>query len=251
MAVRRRALGTRSTGGRGPRRRPHLRAIGRGCGHGGAPAGGARRGEGDRVATTLPPGPDFVSLVHACARVRAALVPLNTRLPASGRRAQAELAAPRLTIDEPLEGEQASEPPPGPAPAAVLTVVFTSGTTGAPKPVPLTVANHAASAAAATAALGTAADDRWLCPLPLFHVGGLGVVVRTAIAGATAVFEGTEALDRVTLASMVATQLARLRDDGFEPERPRARFCWAAARWRPTSWSGPASAACPPGPATG
>lgn len=177
-------------------------------------------GEDDRVATTLPPGLDFVALLHACMRARVALVPLNTRLPGPGQRAQADLAAPSLTVDEPLEGEEASDPPPGPLPGAVLTVVFTSGTTGTPKPVPLTVANHAASAAAAAAALGTERDDRWLCPLPLFHVGGLGVAIRTAIAGATVVFDRPEALDRVTLASLVATQLARLREDGFEPRRP-------------------------------
>ncbi len=46
-------------------------------------------GEGDRVATTLAPGLDFAALLHALPRLGAALVPLNTRLPAAAQRRQA------------------------------------------------------------------------------------------------------------------------------------------------------------------
>ncbi len=59
-------------------------------------------------------------------------------------------------------------------PDAVHTLIRSSGTTGVPKPIALTYANHAASARASADALGVEPGDRWLTPLPLHHVGGLG-----------------------------------------------------------------------------
>jgi O-succinylbenzoic acid--CoA ligase len=105
--------------------------------------------------------------------------------------------------------------------AQVLTLLHTSGTTGAPTPVPLTLAQHRASAAAVAARLGLRADDRWLLCLPPDHVGGLAVLLRSALLGhPVRLAEGLDAaaLRRllasapVTLAPMVPTQLAQLLD---------------------------------------
>jgi hypothetical protein len=60
-------------------------------------------------------------------------------------------------------------------------------------------------------ALGHDRDERWLCPLPLSHVGGLMVLLRSVIDGTTAVL-GPAERDDVTIASLVPTQLARLLD---------------------------------------
>ncbi|MGI8750162.1 MAG: AMP-binding protein, partial [Thermoleophilaceae bacterium] len=105
---------------------------------------------GDRVATTLPPGLELAALLHALPRIGAALVPLNTRLPAAGQRRQRELAGARLVIDSPLlNGFEADIPVGGDLdPGAVHTVLFTSGTSGEPKAIELTVGNHEAAAAA-------------------------------------------------------------------------------------------------------
>ena len=99
------------------------------------------------------------------------------------------------------------------------TVVHTSGSTGAPKAVVHTVGHHVWSARGVNERLGLAAGDRWLLDLPLYHVGGLGVVVRCALAGATVCVPAPEtpAWERVarlrpTHASFVATQLQRLLD---------------------------------------
>ncbi len=177
-------------------------------------------GEGDRVATTLPPDLDFAVLLHAAPRIGAALVPLNTRLPEAEQRRQAELAGADAVIDSPLDGLEADpELRRDLDEAAVHTVLFTSGTTGEPKPVELTVGNHDAAAAAAWAGIGTDAADRWLCVLPLFHIAGLAILVRCARAGATAVLRDQAepaALEDVTLVSLVATQLKRLHDAGLE-----------------------------------
>ncbi|MBU0743299.1 AMP-binding protein, partial [bacterium] len=67
--------------------------------------------------------------------------------------------------------------------AREATVVFTSGSGGAPKGVVLTTANHVAAASAANANLPLAAQDCWLADLPFCHVGGLAILFRSALAG--------------------------------------------------------------------
>ena len=109
----------------------------------------------------------------------------------------------------------------------VALVVHTSGTTGRPKPVELTYGNVLAQAQGTAAALGLTDDERWLCPLPLSHVGGLMVLLRSVIYATTAVI-GPPDRDDVTLASMVPTQLARVLDAG----RRRCGPCCSAARPR-------------------
>jgi O-succinylbenzoic acid--CoA ligase len=173
---------------------------------------------GDVVETTLPPGLPFAELLHALPRLGAALAPL----------APAEPGRPRLPAEE-AERSLRTEVDP----EETHTVIHTSGTTGEPRAVALSYANHVASAAASAGALGVEAGDRWLCPLPLHHVGGLNVLVRCVINRTTAVLHrrfdagrvrGVLERGEVTLASMVPTMLARLRDAGLgrTPEAVRA-----------------------------
>ena len=124
----------------------------------------------------------------------------------------------------PLDPRLSAPPAPVEAPAGTRTVIFTSGTTGDPKPVYLTAANHEASAIASAWNLGVAPDDRWLCCLPLWHVGGLAIPIRSAIYGTTAVlhdgFDPDRVRDeiesgRVTLVSLVSTMLRRLVEAGM------------------------------------
>ncbi len=89
--------------------------------------------------------------------------------------------------------------------------MHTSGTTGVPRAVELTRGNILANALGCAVALGHDRRERWLCPLPLSHVGGLMVLLRSAIYGTTAVL-GPADRDDVTIASLVPTQLARLID---------------------------------------
>jgi O-succinylbenzoic acid--CoA ligase len=101
--------------------------------------------------------------------------------------------------------------------------MHTSGTTAAPRPVPLTYGNWLASALGSAVALGLDPGERWLCPMPLTHVGGLSIPVRSAIYGTTAVihdrFDPDAVLvalsERVTLISLVPTMLSRLLDAGL------------------------------------
>jgi o-succinylbenzoate---CoA ligase len=170
-------------------------------------------GPGDRVRVSHPPGIAFAELLHAVPRVGAVLEPVAPTDP------------PKPDLD-PDAGPSAMEPELRTAhePDAVHSVIHTSGTTGEPKPVELTFGNHAASAAASADALGVDPGDRWLCPLPLHHVGGLAVLVRCAINRTTAVVHERFDAERVkraleagdvTLASLVPTMLVRLREAGL------------------------------------
>jgi O-succinylbenzoic acid--CoA ligase len=166
-------------------------------------AGGVRAG--DHVALMLPPGAEFAVALHGCLLLGAAAMPVDPRL------APAELApllrAAATTIDGPLE--DAAPPPFAPDLDDPALVVHTSGTTGAPRPVTLSFGNVQANALGSAVALGLDRDERWLCPLPLSHVGGLMVLLRSAIYASTAII-GPPERDDVTLASMVPTMLARL-----------------------------------------
>lgn len=184
-------------------------------------------GTGDRVATTLS-GLDFAVLMHALPRIGAVLVPVNTRLTEGERQAVLASAQPALTVDVPLEihigPDIAVESESRVDPDAVFAVIHTSGTTGAPKPVELTYGNFHASALANAANLGVEPDDRWLCCMPLFHVGGLSILTRSAINQTEAVIhdgfdvervKSALAEERITLVSLVPTQLSRLLDAGL------------------------------------
>lgn len=162
---------------------------------------------GDRVAIALPPGLDFVATLHACLLAGVAAMPVDLRLAERERAAITRSAATIVT--EPLDGgdRETRRPDAG----DVALVVHTSGTTGEPRPVELSYGNVLAQALGSAVALGLDPDERWLCPLPLSHVGGLMVLLRSAIYGTTAII-GPPDRDDVTLASMVPTQLARLVD---------------------------------------
>ena len=65
--------------------------------------------------------------------------------------------------------------------------ILTSGTSGKPRPVGLTYGNHLFSAVGSAFNLGVEPEDRWLCCLPLSHVAGLSIILRSVIYGTTAV----------------------------------------------------------------
>ncbi|WP_312908880.1 class I adenylate-forming enzyme family protein [Natronosalvus caseinilyticus] len=107
-----------------------------------------------------------------------------------------------------------------------LLVAFTSGTTGEPKGVRLTARNLVSSATASAFRLGVDPDDRWLCCLPMYHVGGLAPVFRSTLYGTTVVLQREFDPDAtakvieshdVTGVSLVPTTLSRLLETGWRP----------------------------------
>lgn len=89
----------------------------------------------------------------------------------------------------------------------VCLVVPTSGSTAAPKGVLLTAACLEASAEAAVTFLG--GPGRWWLPLPVTHIGGLQVVLRSLAAG----HEPSNDPEGCRYGSLVPTQLLRMLDD--------------------------------------
>jgi O-succinylbenzoic acid--CoA ligase len=201
-------------------------------------------GRGSVVASLAGNGLAFVELLHAVDRCEAILQPCNLRLATpelafqledsgagwlvyDAERAEAAAAVsaqlPGLAavpVDE-LEGADASRAsaagtPDADAPFAVL---YTSGTTGAPKGAVLSRENLRASAIGSAFHMGSLPSDRWLACMPLFHVGGLSILVRCVLQGSTAVIHerfDPAAVDRalendgITVVSLAPTMLERL-----------------------------------------
>ncbi len=181
-------------------------------------AAGLRAGgitEGERVALRDEDRLEFAVALHGALIHGAAAVPIDMRLSAE---------------------EQGRRDVGGAVPYEdVATVMYTSGTTSAPKPVYLTTRNWEAAAFGSALALGLDLNERWLCAMPLAHVGGLSILLRSTLYGTTAVVHQRFDTDAVraelmsperaiTLVSLVPTMLARLLDAGLE--RPPA-LRWA------------------------
>jgi O-succinylbenzoic acid--CoA ligase len=178
----------------------------------------------DRVGIALAPGEGFCIALHAVLRLGAVAVPVDLRLGARERARVVDGTA--AVIDGPIIATPASEARLRDrhdleAPAIV---VHTSGTSGEPKAVELTYGNWLWSALGSAVALGLDQQERWLCALPLSHVGGLSIVIRSAIYGTTALVHDRFDTDRVldaltddgpTMVSLVPTTLQRLLDAGL------------------------------------
>jgi O-succinylbenzoic acid--CoA ligase len=209
---------------------------------------------GGRVALLARDTADAVVAIHAVRLAGATLVPLNRRL----RRAEllplllrsgvsllahddahADLAndlANAIPALEPVRLGSRSLPlrtSSGRELATGITgaIVFTSGTTGVPRAAMLTHGGLLASAGAWNRFLEAQPNDHWLATLPLSHVAGLGVVLRSACSGALLTlhdrFDPTAiraalAHDGITHLSLVPTQLGRLLD-GEPVTAPRLR----------------------------
>jgi o-succinylbenzoate---CoA ligase len=188
----------------------------------------------ERVAIALAPGLAFAQALHACMLLGAVAVPVDLRLTSSERERLCEGA--KVIVQEPLAGGSQTWDVMVAGEAmhdleAVCAVIHTSGTTAKPRPVELSYGNFLWSALGSSVALGVDPRERWLCALPLSHVGGLSILLRSAIYATAAAIHERFDTDRVlqaireqdvTLVSLVSTTLARLLDAGLR-EPPALR----------------------------
>ena len=166
---------------------------------------------GDIVAALLRNGLPFVELVHAVDRCGATLLPLNVRLTPRELAFQlddggarwlchdgGELGAtaraageqtPSVHVLELARPDPAARLAPTPTEDAAhpLALLYTSGTTGRPKGALLSRANFLWSAVGSAFHLGVLPSDRWLVCMPLFHVGGLSILLRSTLYGTASV----------------------------------------------------------------
>lgn len=210
---------------------------------------------GDKAAILMRRPAPFALTLLALMRMRVVGVPLNVRLTASELAWQVKNADCRLVICEADTKAQLSELdvavfelPTLSAGGALsqydcygalrleddLAIIHTSGTSGRPKAAVLTYGNVVQSARASAQMLGQLANERWLCVLPLYHVGGLSIILRSLLYGAAVEFgsspfdaqETNRALSDhpITLVSLVPTMLQRLLDAKTRPWNPRLRL---------------------------
>src|SRR6185436_13035861 len=159
---------------------------------------GVRRGS--TVTMTMHPRREQVVLIHALMKLGAVLLPLGPKLSAAER--AAAIAAEEVAVDLDDAGEltqtEADMPLLGEHDMDDLVCkVMTSGSSGAPDPVGLTYGNFLWSAVASAFNIGVDPEDRWLCCLPLSHISGLSIVMRSVIYGTTAVVHDGFDVDRV------------------------------------------------------
>ena len=140
------------------------------------------------------------------------VVPLNPKLSSSQKDKLLEQIRPERVIqskENQISGYEKSDF----LPDEVDLLIATSGSTGLPKLVALTIANFIWSAHGSSENIAVDPNDTWLISLPLFHVGGMSIIFRTMLAGANAIIS-PKILDgdfidqhRITHFSLVATLL--------------------------------------------
>ncbi len=206
--------------------------------------------ENSRLGVLMQNRPEYVLLIYAANRLGLTLVTFNSRLTAAEVGWQIEFTACELVIadgenygkvdgladvrvaqvpeidqlgglDQSGEWAAANGVSSGIDMESVQAIVFTSGTTGRPKAVPVTYQQHFFSAMGSSYRLGVETNDIWLSVLPLYHVGGMAVVFRSLLYG-TAIdlhrkfdlTEINESLDQkeISMISVVPTMLYRLSE---------------------------------------
>lgn len=158
--------------------------------------------QGDRIAIMGPSKPDLVVMLYACMHLQCEMVMLNRRLSQEELTYQLEDAEAVTVL---VADEDIMKLPPETAHHLfstiakgvegtleiaeewslhqTTTIMYTSGTTGFPKGVRQTVGNHQASATASVFNIGLQPEDVWLCAVPLFHISGFSILVRSLLYG--------------------------------------------------------------------
>ncbi len=196
---------------------------------------------------------EYAALLIALMRCRAVAVPLNTRLNSVELHRQTTQIDLTLMLADDTNLSKASEIHSQPTPMSSLSdprpsarndftptelemdrscfVVFTSGSSGSPKGVILSLGNLYYNALGANENIPLHPEDTWLLSLPLFHVGGLGIMFRCLLAGAKMFvarrFEAGEVgrlIDSggITHVSLVPTMLIRLLQERSNRPFPAA-----------------------------
>src|SRR4029079_7986416 len=174
--------------------------------------------------------PRLVELLAAARDSAApALGPLDAGLPPARLAGLIDALGPDSVQDTEGVTSARSGPHEGVAEGTAV-VVGTSGFTGVPKGVERSAAALRRSARASLRRVGARPGERWLCCLPVTHVAGLAVLVRSLVGGTEPVLAeradaGTVAASGCAHVSLVPTQLQRLLSQaGAHGPTPLASF---------------------------
>jgi O-succinylbenzoic acid--CoA ligase len=203
----------------------------------------------DNVALLSGNNSDFIAAIFGIWRAGAVAVPLNTKLTVNeikdilaasdskcailqnGIILKDELTNPNIKIIEMPLVEELSAPINSDyhiSPEQTALIMYTSGSSGAPKGVELTFSNLYYSAANANEVLEHTGKDRWLASLPFYHIGGFSIIIRTMLYGTSIIFPSSmnymnivESIQKhhPSLISLVPTNLKRMLESGVRPNK--------------------------------
>ena len=184
-----------------------------------------RRGflNGERLALLMPNGPDYIELVYACSLLGVITVPINTRYAAAEIDRLLEDARPRglirhskffaptirlewehvIDIDSLDEAEGETYAGEFYDPDAILVLLYTSGTTGAPKGAALTHANMFSNVHDLNYWLDYRKKAVFLHASPMFHIADFPAMFAAPVFGAAQIT--LEHFDAPTFCTVVQT----------------------------------------------
>lgn len=154
-----------------------------------------------RVAILAKSNPEFVFVMYGCLHMGCEMVLLNERLATTELAYQIDdsrvdyilvadllkdrVASSQIILFSELDAAvpTAFEPQSQWQQDRTISIMYTSGTTGNPKGVRQTAENHFSSAVSSALNIGIAPDDVWLCSVPLFHISGFSILMRSLIYG--------------------------------------------------------------------
>jgi long-chain acyl-CoA synthetase len=168
-----------------------------------------RRGfqSGERLAFLMPNGPEYIELIYACSLLGVIAVPINTRYAVAeidrlledarprGLIRHSKLPAPTIRLEwehviglDPLD-EAEGETYAGEFydPDAILVLLYTSGTTGAPKGAALTHANVFSNVHDLNYWLTYRENGIFLHASPMFHIADFPAIFASPVFGAAQV----------------------------------------------------------------
>lgn len=154
--------------------------------------------------------PQTIFLLFAIWKMGKVACPLSFRLPSYEgilKHLKAPLFTPQKIVPRAAghrqwDGEQ------------MATIMLTSGTSKEPKLACHSLSNHLYSALGFLEKIPLCETDRWQLTLPLYHVAGIGVLLRCYLSGASIVL--TQGKIKATHISVVPTQLLNLKTEAFK-----------------------------------